>query len=84
MTFIQIYLIAGIVIFGFMTAIWIASLLLRNSSIVDIFWGAGFVIVAWVFYTLTPEGFINRKLLLSILLTIWGLRLSLYILYPKA
>jgi len=28
---------------GFMTILWIASLILRNSSIVDIFWGAGFV-----------------------------------------
>jgi steroid 5-alpha reductase family enzyme len=81
MTFIQLYLIAGLVTLGLMTALWLVSLLLKNSSIVDIFWGAGFVFLAWVYFTLTPGGFMTRKLLLVILTTLWGLRLSLYILY---
>jgi steroid 5-alpha reductase family enzyme len=81
MTFIQLYLIAGLVTLGLMTALWLVSLLLKNSSIVDIFWGTGFVILAWVYFTLTPGGFMIRKLLLVILTTLWGLRLSLYILY---
>jgi steroid 5-alpha reductase family enzyme len=81
MIFIQLYLIAGLVTLGLMTALWLVSLLLKNSSIVDIFWGTGFVILVWVFFTLTPGGFMIRKLLLVILTTLWGLRLSLYILY---
>ena len=81
MTFLQLYLIAGFVTLGLMTALWLLSLLLKNSSIVDIFWGAGFVILAWVYYALTPDGYMTRKLLLAILTTLWGLRLSLYILY---
>jgi steroid 5-alpha reductase family enzyme len=63
-----------------MALLWLLSLALRNSSIVDIFWGTGFVIVAWTAFLLAPEGFVTRKLLLNGLVTIWGLRLSLHIL----
>jgi steroid 5-alpha reductase family enzyme len=77
---IMILLTAGGVIFGLMIFLWLISLLIRNSSIVDIFWGAGFVISAWVYFSLTPDGFLTRKLLIVILTTIWGLRLTLHIL----
>jgi steroid 5-alpha reductase family enzyme len=43
--------------------------------------GTGFVIVGWAYFALTPEGFPARKLLLMILVTTWGLRLSLYLLW---
>ena len=80
MDFLSIYFTLGLVILGLMILLWLLSLLLKNSSIVDIFWGTGFVIVAWATFLLTPEGFLPRKLLLSILVTAWGLRLSLHIL----
>jgi steroid 5-alpha reductase family enzyme len=81
MSFLQVYGIVALVILGYMTILWIASLILRNSSIVDIFWGVGFVMANWVYFVLTPEGFVARKWLISILVTIWGFRLSLYILW---
>lgn len=80
MSFFQIYLIGAGVILVYMIAIWVASLALKNSSIVDIFWGMGFVVSTWVFFALTPDGFLLRKLLISGLVTVWGLRLSLHIL----
>lgn len=80
MVFLQAYAIGALVILGLMAALWLISLALRNSSIVDIFWGAGFVLTNWVYFALTPEGFAGRKLLAAILVTVWGLRLSLYIL----
>jgi len=80
MNTISVLLVGGAVIFGSMILLWLLSLLLKNSSIVDIFWGFGFVISAWLFYALTPDGFLIRKLLIAILTTIWGLRLTLYIL----
>jgi steroid 5-alpha reductase family enzyme len=80
MGFLQIWLVAGLVVMGMMTALWLLSLWLRNSSIVDIFWGAGFVVVAWLYAALTPEGYAGRKLLACLLVTFWGLRLALYIL----
>jgi steroid 5-alpha reductase family enzyme len=81
MDFLSIYFIVGLVVLGLMTLLWLLSLALKNSSIVDIFWGTGFVVTAWVAFLLTPGGFVMRKLLLAALVTIWGLRLSLYILW---
>ena len=80
MSFLEIYAIAGIVILGYMTIIWIASLMLRDSSIVDIFWGAGFVMANWLYFALS-DGFAGRQWLLNVLVTVWGLRLSFYILW---
>ena len=80
MDFLPIYLTLGLVILGLMTLLWLVSLVLKDSSIVDIFWGTGFVITTWVAFLLTPEDFLTRKLLLNVLVTIWGLRLSLHIL----
>ncbi len=72
------FLLSGFVIFGMMIALWLFSLLIKNSSIVDIFWGIGFVLIAWINYSLSP--FISpAKLLMTILVTIWGIRLALHI-----
>jgi steroid 5-alpha reductase family enzyme len=80
MGFLSVYLLAGGVILGLMILLWLLSLALRNSSIVDIFWGTGFVIVAWAAYLLTPDGLLLHRLLLAGLVTVWGLRLSAHIL----
>jgi steroid 5-alpha reductase family enzyme len=81
MDFVQPFLIVGLVILAYMVVLWLVSLALRNSSIVDIFWGLGFVVAVWAYYLLTPDGLPARKVLLLALVTIWGLRLSLYILW---
>ncbi len=81
MSFIGIYISALAIILGLMILLWLISLVMKNSSIVDIFWGSGFVITGWVYFALTPDGFLIRKLLLMALTTIWGLRLSLHILF---
>ncbi|MEN6436797.1 MAG: DUF1295 domain-containing protein [Anaerolineaceae bacterium] len=80
MQFLNIYGTGLAIILVLMTAFWVISLVLKNSSIVDIFWGTGFVIAAWVYFFLSPEGFIWRKVLIASLVTIWGLRLSIHIL----
>jgi steroid 5-alpha reductase family enzyme len=80
MGWIEIYGIALAIILGLMTLLWLLSLYLKNSSIVDIFWGTGFVIANWVYFALTPDGYPARKLLIGALVTLWGLRLSIYIL----
>ncbi|MGD8752968.1 MAG: DUF1295 domain-containing protein [Anaerolineales bacterium] len=78
-TFLPIYGTAALVILGLMTALWLISLRLRDASIVDIFWGAGFVITAWVYFALTPDGYLVRKWLIALITTIWGLRLTIHI-----
>jgi len=78
MSFLQIYIQALIVILAMMTILWIVSIFLKNVSIVDIFWGFGFVITAGFYFFIT-EGFETRKIILITLVALWGLRLSVYI-----
>lgn len=61
-----------------MIILWLISIPLRNVSIVDIFWGLGFVIVNGVYFYFS-EGVFLRHILIFFLVTIWGLRLSLYL-----
>ncbi len=61
-----------------MAGVWLLSLPTRNASLADIFWGPGFVLIAWLTFALTP-GYPGRKLLLSLLTTLWGLRLAVHI-----
>ena len=81
MAFLEAYAIGLLVVMGLMTLLWLISLALRNSSIVDPFWGTGFVVANWVYFALTPDGFPARKWLIAILVTVWGLRLSLHLLW---
>ena len=53
------YGIGALLILGFMCVLWIVSLALRNSSIVDIFWGPGFVLANWVYFVLTPASVVG-------------------------
>ena len=78
---ISILLTAGAVVFGLMSLLWVVSLILKNASIVDIFWGFGFVVLAWVYFFLTREEGLLRNYLIAGLATIWGLRLTLHILF---
>ena len=37
------------------TFVWLLSLVKRDVSIVDIFWGLGFVTLSWFYCTLGPD-----------------------------
>lgn len=63
-----------------MFALWIVSLIRRDASIVDAFWGMGFVIVAWMAWILNSPA-AGRVLILAVLTSVWGLRLSLFLLW---
>jgi steroid 5-alpha reductase family enzyme len=58
--------------------LWAISLPLRNSSIVDPFWGPSFAIVAWTSYAAAAEPG-GRGLLVAILVTVWALRLGTHL-----
>jgi steroid 5-alpha reductase family enzyme len=62
-----------------MLTLWIVSLATKNASIVDPFWGTGFVIVSWVTFLRVGEASARTWLLLA-MVSMWGLRLSLYLL----
>ena len=69
---------AAIIILVLVTLLWIWSVFIKNVSIVDIFWGFGFVVVN-VFYVLMSGDLNARKILILALVSIWGLRLSIYL-----
>lgn len=78
MPFANIFLLTGTSILALMMLLWLLSLALKNASIVDIFWGIGFIIIAWLAFPLS-QGYPPRKILICMLTTIWGLRLALHI-----
>ena len=78
MTFIQVYLQALLLILILMTILWVISTILKNVSIVDIFWGLGFIVAATFYFTSTG-GYLPRKIIILTLVSFWGLRLSSYI-----
>jgi steroid 5-alpha reductase family enzyme len=59
--------------------LWLASLALRDSSIVDSFWGVGFVAIMLSVAAAVPGSLAPRAWLLGGLVAAWGLRLSHYI-----
>ena len=73
-TFLQ----ASLIIFVLVTLLWIISVIVKNVSIVDLFWGLGFVIVNFIYF-LDAGDMSVRKILLLVLVSIWGLRLSIYL-----
>jgi len=60
-----------------MLLVWLSSLVLRDASLVDRFWGAGFVLLAWVYWL--TAGAPAAGLLMVLAVTLWGGRLSLYL-----
>jgi len=63
---------------GLFTALWLASLLLRNSSIVDMWWGPGILLIG-VTYAVTSESASARDRVVLVLLALWAVRLAWHI-----
>lgn len=62
----------------FMTILWVVSFFIKNVSIVDIFWGTGFIILASIYY-LNTDGYMARNISVIILVFLWGSRLTLHL-----
>lgn len=81
MSFFSLWFETALLVLGLVTLLWLLSLVLKNTSIVDIFWGMGFMIIYWVAVAIQPVVPMLRVYLLGAILTVWGFRLSLYIMY---
>ncbi|MGQ9800821.1 MAG: DUF1295 domain-containing protein [Candidatus Saccharicenans sp.] len=78
----NIFLVSALIIFLYMNLVFILSLIKKNAAIVDVAWGLGFVLV--VASHLAREALLHRtldyrQLLVAVLVTIWGIRLSWHI-----
>ncbi|NCW49484.1 MAG: DUF1295 domain-containing protein, partial [Actinobacteria bacterium] len=69
---------AAVAVAALMVGTWLVSLALRNASIVDITWGLGFVVVAWV-SALRADAASGAASVLVAMVTVWGLRLGVYL-----
>jgi len=78
MTQIEIVGLGLLVTAIYMTCGWMISVIRRDASTVDPFWGLGFVLLSVVF-AIAGDGFAGRKALVCALVGIWGFRLASYI-----
>ena len=69
---------ASLIILILVTLLWIWSVFIKNVSIVDIFWGLGFVVVN-TFYVFMSGELNARKIVILTLVCIWGFRLAIYL-----
>lgn len=74
----MIFAASAAAVAGMMIGLWAVSVAKRDASIVDIFWGLGFVLVAWTGFAL-GAGWTPRSALVSGLVTLWGVRLAGYL-----
>lgn len=74
---IPLYIQGLLLILSMMIVLWIISVILKNVSIVDMFWGMGFMLVNTYYFFNTEAS--PAKIILLILVVIWGLRLSFYL-----
>ena len=65
-----------------MILVWMVSVRIRDVSIVDVAWGANGALIAILTYFLT-DGVRPRRLLLTGMVTFWGVRLALHIALRK-
>jgi steroid 5-alpha reductase family enzyme len=75
---LSIYIINLLAVVFMMLLGWVVSVQRQNVTIVDSLWGMGFVLIAWL--TLFQlDGMGMRSLLITVLTTLWGVRLALYL-----
>lgn len=68
--------VAGLAtIAGLLSVVWIAAVRRRDASLVDVWWGPGFAILAGV-YTVGLGAWRPRPLLIDALVIVWGARLG--------
>ncbi len=63
---------------SYMAALWLVSLVVRDASIVDTFWGPGFLLSLAVVFPST-EGDPLRRIFLLGMVSLWGLRLAIHL-----
>jgi steroid 5-alpha reductase family enzyme len=79
---VEILLTNLTVIAVLMILLWAASVPWRDASIADVFWGIGFVVVAWVSWSIRGAAATRAWLLIG-LVTAWGARLAIYLMWRK-
>ena len=77
---LTIFLQGFLLLMSLLTILWIVSVLIKDASIVDIFWGITFIVTNTYYFFATSD-FFTRKIILLVLVSLWGLRLSIFLAY---
>jgi steroid 5-alpha reductase family enzyme len=75
---IHVISMAAFVIFIYMSAVFLLALARKNNGVVDIAWGAGFILVSAAVFLVCGHGQARQWLALALVLA-WGGRLALHI-----
>ena len=73
------FLLSAVVIFVYFLVFFAIGQVLKNNAVVDVAWGLGFVLVAWmnaIIFGIST----TPAVIILILISLWGLRLSYHIL----
>ncbi len=71
-----------LIVSAMMTALWLVQRRTGNAGIVDVGWAAGVGILG-VFFAVTSDGHLPRRVLAAVLIGIWSSRLATYILLDR-
>jgi steroid 5-alpha reductase family enzyme len=80
----ELFAATALTVAGCMLALWLLSVAVRDASIVDVFWGLGFVAIAGLSFLLTAGDGSSRRGLIAAMASLWGLRLAAYLLWRNA
>lgn len=75
---IEYFFSLAAILFVYMSAWFVVSIIRARNDVADVAWGIGFVIMAWAAYVLSGAPGVRGALVCS-LVTLWGVRLALHI-----
>lgn len=79
---LQILLIAWSLVAFLMLALWLIQIKTKNAAIVDVGWAFGLVVMNAV-YLVSMDGFWQRKLIVTTMVSVWGFRLAFFLLFGR-
>ena len=77
--FLNIFAITLVIACAYQTIIFVISRIIKRDDIVDVAWGMGFVVISWFWLLQVQDASIVQKVV-TLLVTLWGVRLSYHIL----
>lgn len=77
--YLDVLMWSGVAVLLMMFGVWLISVWRRNTGLIDIFWGLGFVVVSTVAFQASTIEVTPRRGLVLALVTLWGVRLAVHI-----
>ncbi len=78
----MVFWVTAVTVAGLLAALLVLGGVMRNASITQtwlgVFWGFGFVVIAWISLLVTDGNGVRTALLVA-MATVWGLRLGIYL-----